>query len=81
MLIPSLTPCCSPLLLRLLCSSLSLPRGSWGGGYNHEDDSLKFKEAVTLNRRFVLLPPSWGCQLGHGPLLLMVVFRCVFVVH
>ena len=61
----------------LLCSSLSFPCGSWGGGYNPADDSLKFKEAVTLNRRFVLLPKSWGCQLGHGPLLLTVVFRCV----
>lgn len=65
------------LPILLLASSLPLPNrvDSWGGGYTPEKDSLKFKEAVTLNRRFVLLPPSFSCPLGHGPLMLLLVWR------
>jgi hypothetical protein len=48
---------------------------SWGGGYSPEDDSVKFKQAVALDRRFVLLPHSWSFQLSHGPMLLLVFFR------
>ena len=55
--------------------SPSPSRFSWGGGYNPEDDSIFFKKAVTLNRRFVLLPASWSFQLSHGPMLLLVFFR------
>lgn len=60
-------------------SPYSLPCVSWGGGYCPDGDSLKYKEAVTLNRRFVLLPPSWRCQLGRGPMMMLVVFRCVLI--
>jgi hypothetical protein len=51
------------------------PPVRWGGGYDPADDSLKFKEAVTLNRRFVLLPRSLSFWLGPGPLLLLVYLR------
>jgi hypothetical protein len=64
-----------PLLLLLRLPFSSPSRASWGGGYSPEDDSIYFKKAVTLNRRFVLLPASWSFQLSHGPMLLLLFFR------